>query len=47
MTANVQKGIDEEYKKIGFNDYISKPMTGVELEEKVLKFLPKSKIETV
>ena len=47
MTANAQKGIDEEYKKIGFNDYISKPMTGVELEEKVLKFLPKSKIEAV
>lgn len=33
--------------KNGFNDYISKPMTGIKLEEIVLKFLPKSKIEAI
>jgi len=45
VTANVQQGIDEEYREIGFDDYIAKPMKPQILEMMVLKFLPESKIE--
>jgi len=40
-TANAISGAMQQYFKEGFDDYISKPATGKELEEIVLKYLPK------
>ena len=40
-TANAIAGAMQQYFKEGFDDYISKPATGKELEEIVLKYLPK------
>lgn len=41
LTANVIKGAKEEYLKEGFIDYLPKPVVPAELEEIVLKYLPK------
>lgn len=39
LTANAIAGAADEYIKEGFEDYLSKPVTGIELEEKLLKYL--------
>ena len=44
LTANAIAGAKEEYKKLGFDDYLSKPMKGEELEEMIQTYLPKDKI---
>ena len=44
-TANAISGAAKEYLKEGFDDYITKPATGKELEEMVLKYLPKELVE--
>ena len=41
LTANVGYGNKEDYIKAGFTDYLAKPVTGSDLEEKLLKYLPK------
>ncbi|MCR5420232.1 MAG: response regulator [Lachnospiraceae bacterium] len=44
LTANVVSGMDDEYKRIGFCDYITKPINPNELENTLLKHLPKDKV---
>ncbi len=44
LTANAIAGAKENYLKHGFDDYLSKPVSGKELEELLLKYLPPSKI---
>ncbi len=45
LTANAINGADKEYLKIGFSDYISKPVRGAELEDMLIKHLPSGKVE--
>lgn len=40
LTANVIAGAEEEYKRIGFADYLSKPIRGEDLEACLKKHLP-------
>ena len=44
LTANVVAGAEEEYKRIGFSDYLSKPIHGDELEAMIRKHLDDEKI---
>ncbi len=44
LTANVVSGAEEEYKKIGFVDYLSKPIHGEDLEAALIKHLPPEKV---
>ena len=41
LTANAVSGSKEEYDKTGFDDYLSKPVRGADLEKAILKHLPK------
>ena len=43
LTANAISGVKEMYLKEGFVDYMSKPIQGKRLEEKILKYLPDGK----
>ena len=44
LTANAVSGVKDMYIAEGFDDYISKPVTGSMLEEKMIKFLSEEKI---
>ncbi len=44
MTANAVVGAKEEYMKEGFDDYLSKPVKGQDLEATVWKHMPKNLI---
>lgn len=44
LTANAVSGVRDMYIAEGFDDYISKPVTGSMLEEKMIKFLSEEKI---
>ncbi len=44
LTANAISGMKEKFIKEGFNDYLSKPIRSTELEEMLLKYLPKEKV---
>ncbi len=44
LTANVLDGAAEEYRQLGFADYLSKPIKGSELESVLAKHLPKEKV---
>ncbi|MBP5454712.1 MAG: response regulator, partial [Lachnospiraceae bacterium] len=44
LTANVGYGNREDYIKAGFTDYLPKPVSGADLEEKLLKYLQKKLI---
>lgn len=45
LTANALTGIRESYLQEGFSDYLSKPVTGSDLENMVMKYLPPSLVE--
>ena len=45
LTANVVSGAEEQYRKLGFADYLSKPIRGEDLEEALAKYLPPEKIK--
>lgn len=47
LTANAIAGVKEMYLKEGFVDYMSKPIQGKRLEEKILTYLPKDKYVVV
>ncbi len=47
LTANAIEGAKEEYLRNGFTDYLSKPVSGKDLEGKLLTYLPKEKIKMV
>ena len=40
LTANAMIGADKNYLKIGFDDYLSKPIRPIELEQMIIKHLP-------
>ena len=44
LTANAIEGAKEEYKALGFDDYLSKPIKGEELEDMIRRYLPEDKI---
>jgi CheY-like chemotaxis protein len=44
LTANAISGMDEEYKQLGFADYITKPINPNQLESVIIKHLPKDKV---
>ena len=44
LTANVAEGAQEMYLRVGFSDYISKPIDGEFLKKKLLKYIPDEKI---
>ncbi|MBR1862406.1 MAG: response regulator [Lachnospiraceae bacterium] len=44
LTANAIAGARENYIKLGFTDYLSKPVSGKDLETMLLKYLPAGKL---
>ncbi|MBQ6442814.1 MAG: response regulator [Lachnospiraceae bacterium] len=44
LTANVLTGAAEEYERIGFAGYLTKPVLGTDLEQMLIKLLPEEKI---
>ena len=46
LTANALSGAREEYRSIGFVDYLTKPLDSEELENALVRYLPKDKVET-
>lgn len=46
LTANAISGMDEEYKRLGFADYITKPINPTQLEAVMIKHLPAGKVIT-
>ena len=45
LTANAIVGVKEKYLEEGFTDYLSKPVKSEQLEEILLKYLPKNLLE--
>lgn len=44
VTANVIRGVKEEYLSTGFADYLSKPIREEDLNQMLIKYLPKDKV---
>ncbi len=44
LTANAIAGARENYLKLGFTDYLSKPVSGKDLETMLMRYLPPSKV---
>ena len=44
LTANAISGAKEQYLSAGFDDYLTKPVDPVQLEEMLIRFLPKDKV---
>lgn len=47
FTANAVSGMKEEFKKSGFNDFLSKPINIDRLESILVAYLPEEKLHTV
>mgnify|MGYP002624034432 FL=1 len=47
LTANAVAGMREEYLKVGFKDYLAKPIKGEKLELMIMKYLPDDKYITI
>ena len=47
LTANAISGAKQEYRDIGFDDYLPKPVNSLELERMIEHFLPPEKIVAV
>ena len=45
LTANAMSGAEEKYRKMGFSDYLAKPINGILFEAMLLRYLPKERIE--
>ncbi|MBR5766649.1 MAG: response regulator, partial [Lachnospiraceae bacterium] len=45
LTADVIRGAKDRYMKTGFDDYLSKPVDGDELEKMLIKYLPADKVK--
>ena len=46
LTANAVSGMREKFLEMGFDDFVSKPISSAQLEETIMKFLPDELIET-
>ncbi len=44
LTADVIRGARERYLEQGFDDYLTKPVDGIELEKLLIKYLPDDKL---
>ena len=44
LTANAIAGMKEMYLQVGFTDYLSKPVESEALEQLIIKYLPKKKV---
>ncbi len=44
LTANAIAGARDSYMKLGFEDYLSKPIDGTEFEKMLQRYLPKEKV---
>ncbi len=47
LTANAVSGAREMYIKAGFDDYLSKPVEGIRLEQTILQYLPAYKVKVM
>ncbi len=47
LTADVIKGAKDRYISMGFDDYLTKPVDGSQLEKKLVKYIPEEKITQV
>lgn len=47
LTANAISGARDMYLEYGFQDYLSKPVSGYQLEKALLKWLPEKKIQKI
>ena len=45
LTANAISGAEEEYIKMGFSGYLTKPVKAPELEAEIARLLPKEKVK--
>lgn len=45
LTADVIRGARDRYIGMGFDDYLTKPVEGAELEKMLIKYLPGDKVE--
>ncbi len=45
LTANAIDGVEDEYIKAGMDDWLFKPVNTNRIQEKLIKYLPKEKIE--
>jgi HPt (histidine-containing phosphotransfer) domain-containing protein len=47
LTANAIEGMREVYISAGFDDYLAKPIDPTALEDMIIKYLPKDKIQPI
>ncbi len=47
LTADAIRGAKERYIAEGFNDYLTKPVEGRELEQMLIRYLPKEKVRKI
>ena len=47
LTADVIRGARDRYLKQGFDDYLTKPIDGAELEKMLMTYLPEDKLERI
>ena len=45
LTADVISGARERYLKLGFDDYLTKPIDGIELEKMLIRYISADKVE--
>ncbi len=45
LTANAMEGAREEYLKVGFDAYLSKPVNKDRIESMILRYLPRAKVK--
>lgn len=45
LTANAIRGVEKQYKGVGFTDYLTKPIKSELLEKTIFGYLPKEKVQ--